>query len=512
MPDSPDAYSIAVFPFLKTSGPVPIGRITFRPTDDRSHLKHDPAERVAEIAQMLFLQDDLRIRSASYAVVPFIDLRQPNPDVEELKRLQALVAYCYTVPHQVFGDPFLRYEHASLVIFSPNKVSIFLVSPDHHVERIEGGSSPAQDDRGKVQGYDGLYNFRHNFWVTKGSRLYPPIPSIGLNISQDLSRDVTEWFSTWPRDQLLWNLTTASANATADRILSAISWFNAANSFALNEEASIVNLAVAFETLLGLPEDRKTERLIDAVALLLGRIPRLDIWVSQFYRTRSEIVHEGRAHRVRFVATDSRKESKDPAEPLYHPLLSYGRQVFQLCVETLLVGAALTRRGDLEEKFVTNQQRFAQICTALEDETLSVAERLQSIADKVETAERYRFVSERSLSIDTLVGCGRLAAQALLACDKELESNVREGLEKLVAAVRSRDRYEELHALLEVRDMSQQADGFAGIQRTAVPTEMDSPKAIVFRLFDVIWWYTFMHLHWIKENRDRKEREENQRS
>ena len=60
-------------------------------------------------------------------------------------------------------------------------------------------------------------------------------------------------------------------------------------------------------------------------------MPRLDIWARQFYDTRSQIVHEGYAQQLRFVATDSRKVSEGP---LYQSLLSYGRQVFQLCLGT----------------------------------------------------------------------------------------------------------------------------------------------------------------------------------
>jgi hypothetical protein len=52
-------------------------------------------------------------------------------------------------------------------------------------------------------------------------------------------------------------------------------------------------LAVAFETLLRLPEFSKTDRLVDAISLLLGRTERLDEWAEQFYAARSQVVHEG---------------------------------------------------------------------------------------------------------------------------------------------------------------------------------------------------------------------------
>lgn len=66
--------AIAVFPFLKTTNPIQLGSFSFRSTDDTSDLEKDDASNVREIADMLFLKDDLRIRSASYALLPQLDL------------------------------------------------------------------------------------------------------------------------------------------------------------------------------------------------------------------------------------------------------------------------------------------------------------------------------------------------------------------------------------------------------------------------------------------------------
>jgi hypothetical protein len=40
-------------------------------------------------------------------------------------------------------------------------------------------------------------------------------------------------------------------------------------------DRALLNLAVAFEALLKLPDSSKTERLVDAISLLLGRTERL---------------------------------------------------------------------------------------------------------------------------------------------------------------------------------------------------------------------------------------------
>lgn len=196
MAEDSNLCSFAVFPFLKTTAPVTIGGITLRSTSDTTDLSADQARHVNEIAEMLFLQDHLRIRSASYARVPFVDLDRPDEDyatLEDLADLQAVVAYCYGSPHTIFGDPFFRYEHASLALFSPGRVSIYVVRPEHHADWVGPEDVLEKDHREEVEGYKGLYNFKHHFWVTKGSRLYPPVPHIGLNISQDMAADLGQF-------------------------------------------------------------------------------------------------------------------------------------------------------------------------------------------------------------------------------------------------------------------------------------------------------------------------------
>src|SRR5207249_2514187 len=105
-----------------------------------------------------------------------------------------IVAYSYSSPHPTFGNPFFHFEQASLAIFSPEPVTIFLVRPDHHVESVAPNATLTPDRWHRVPGYQGRYNFRHPFWVVKGSRLYPPVPHIGLNISQDLAHDLIGFF------------------------------------------------------------------------------------------------------------------------------------------------------------------------------------------------------------------------------------------------------------------------------------------------------------------------------
>ncbi len=483
--------AFAVFPFLKTSAPVRLGSFTFRSTDDSTDLSAQDSAHLAEITRMLFLKDDLRIRSASYTLLPAFDLDRPNQSIKQLEHIQAIVAYCYIAPHRTSDDPFLHFEHPSLAIFNPQPVSIYLVRPDYHVEQVSSGAVLTPDSSNNVPGYRGLYNFQHHFWVAAGSRIYPPVPDLGLNMSQNLSFDCARSFGEAPHYHLLPELLNQPLSTTADRVLTAISWYKRANSLASDHATAIVTLAVAFEALLGLPKETKTDRFTDAISLLLGRISRLDLWAQQFYNARSDIIHEGRTKLLRFMPIKTHDSTN---APLYHSLLGYGRQVFQLCVGTLLFGAHLGVRAGLPDKLVTNEERFQQICTTLDDATSTITEKFAGIAEAVDLAHQYQFVPEAGLRFETMIGAVQRSARALLSCSEPLEPDLAGPLEKLAATRKSRDWYEVLDALRAVDKLS------APLSQAA-----EGPKGITFRLVSLVWRYTFQHYYWLAENRRKSE-------
>jgi hypothetical protein len=155
-----------------------LGSFVFRSTEDSTGLSDDDSAHFKEIADMLFLQDDLRIRSPTHAILPTLNLDNDEPCLKELEHIQSIVAFCYSHPHPTLGHPFLTFEHASLAIFSPEPDSIFLVRPEHRVTQVAAPTKLAQDEWDRVSGYQGRYNFRHPFWVVRNSRLYPPVPHI----------------------------------------------------------------------------------------------------------------------------------------------------------------------------------------------------------------------------------------------------------------------------------------------------------------------------------------------
>jgi len=444
MTEDVNINSIVVLPFLKTSSPVSIGQLNFRSTEDLEGLTDKQSSFVREIADMLFLQDNLHIKSASYAIVPFIELQDRKVDLDHIINIQNVIAYFYASPRHEMGDLFLSSEHASVAILSPDRVPMDLVHPEFHTISIFKESNYSPDNNGEIDGYTGLYNFRHIFWVSKGSRLYGPKRNITLNICQDLKEDFEYSKSARADYRLLAKLLHKPQSRIYSRIFTSLRWFNAANNEANNDSAAIVNLAIGFESLLSLPSDEKTNRLIDSISLLLGRIPRLEIWANQFYKCRSQIVHEGFTEQLLFNATDLRR---DPKEQSYQSLLSYGRRVFQLCLGTLLCGAELSEKSDLEETFVTNQERFLKIIKILSDTTISINDRLKCLGPIIIAIKQYQFISENNLKLDTMLNTTCLAAKVLLEYDGEISQDFKEHLQFLINAEKTKNHFPELNAL-----------------------------------------------------------------
>lgn len=477
-------FAIAVFPFLKTSGAVRIGGINFRSTDDVEGLTADQATAISEIRQMLYVQDDLRVKSATYAVIPKLDVHSNDIQLLHLQNVRDVVTYLYSAPHEVFGHVFLHPEDVSLALFNRDRVSVFLTRPAHHTEAASIRSGPDPDEFSNVPGYRGLYNFRHPLWVEPGSRLYGPKPTMTLVIAQDLAGDFQ--YNISEHSRLLLELLARPLTQAISRVFSAIHWYNAANEDGLDESRSILNLAVAFEALLRLPKDSKTDRLVDAISLLLGRTERLEEWAKQFYAARSGAAHEGIARERYFFA--GQDANKRHVTSVFGSLMLYGRQVFQLCVKTLIVGIDLASQADLEEKFVTNNERFKRICDLLEDGGTAAEEKLKGIAPIVDALERYRFVAS-VVDIPLAIAVAQRTAETVEACGTSLASELSV---PLTACAKSKRVDGELARLSAIADL------VAALEKT--PAQNLAPEVrIGFALIQFVWMQVFQRYYYLKK-------------
>jgi hypothetical protein len=478
-------FAVAIFPFLKTSALVRIGGYIFRSTEDVEGLPPNQANAIREIAQMLFAQNNLRVKSASYAILPALEVHSNDRRLGHLAHLRDVVAYFYAAPHEVFENVFLPPEEISLLLFTPARVSVLLTRPEHHTESIAPISGPKPDSFYYVPGYNGLYNFRHSFWVEPGSRLYGPKPHMTLNSSQDLYTDIEHRMTGKPDYHLLLGLLEKPQTPASLRIYSALRWFNVANECGIDPSQALLNLAVAFETLLRLPEFSKTDRLVDAISLLLGRTERPDDWAEQFYAARSQVAHEGEVRDQYFYAHGA---SKKHISGIFGSLMLYGRQIFQLCVSTLLVGIDLAERADLQEKFITNNERYQKICDLLQDKTSTASEKLLGLAPTLQALERYRFVAS-GIDAGPLLTAARLAAMTLAACNQSLPEDLANAVAECAAGKREDG---ELRRLAAIEALN------AAFEKLELPT-LTAEARNVRDIIHLVWMSLFQRYYWLKE-------------
>jgi Apea-like HEPN len=484
-----DLFSIAMFPYLKTFETIQIGPYLFRSTDDLEGLSEAQSTAVSEVTAMLYAQNNLRVRSASYAVIPQIHVFGVIQIPEVLKRLHSFITYMYGTPNEQFGDPFLRVECATLLVLTPNRVPRFLIEPEHHT--ILDDPLDIAWDNDHAPGYDGMLDLTEPFWVVKGSRIYPPVQHITLNISQNLAADCNQFLAQGTGYELV-HLLTDDKRHTADRVFTALNWYNATNRAGVSESEALVHLAIAFESLLDLPTGEKTDRFVDSVSLLLGRVPRLKDWVRQFYDARSQVAHQGKLAQGRFVIQRSGKPSQ---HLVYHPLLVFGREIFRLCVAAITHGAFLAESRDIAAKLKTNGERFEELCAVLEAGPMSDPKQALEVQRLVSEINRYRFVGESGLAVALIIGTVQRAAKNLLSLNTTLAVLDQAELSKF-AEVKTKNEFAALEILM----------GFHSHPPSSKVKELPELELIVWQLIDIAWMYTFQSYFRMQRHEEEKKR------
>jgi Apea-like HEPN len=483
-------FGIAIFPYLKTSKQIYLGGLRFRSTLDVDDLAENQRKAVAEVAEMLFLKDDLKIQTASFAIVDRVDIDQPNAQFELLADIRSVVAYAYSSPHAVFDNILLTPEEASLVILTPNEVSKFLVYPEHHVTPTEGSLSNrvSADSRGMVEGYAGLFNFVEPLWVVPGSRLYPPRPQATLNIQQDLAADFSGPFHGSSGVGELLQLLGQPKHSSRTRVFKALKWYNHANEAMAGKDRALLNLAVAFEALFDLPENAKSDRLADSISLILGRTERIQEWAVQFYAARSRVAHEGAAQEYYYRPTPKQKSDSDER---FGSLMSLGRTIFRLCLATLLVGIAMSDKAGLAAKLVSNTERYKKICTILNDHIDEPSAALGLILPICKQIKEQRYVQSTPVNFDLMLGALRLSASTLIKCAVQPNPAIIMPLGVCAKSATDQDLFAQLDGLRQLQE------AFKNLELSA----LSECEQVLQILADEIWHHTFTTYFALKRER-----------
>jgi hypothetical protein len=406
----------AIFPYLKTSKPVSVRDVTLRSSNDLEGLSEEMKNHLLNLFSMFFLRNELRITEMSYTILQIGDDEEQNEALmQRLREAQILIAYRYSRPHPIDGRPFLILEYSSLYLFDAKQVSDSLVWPRDRVENLAGQTPFATERRGPwLDGYYGLLNWTSPLWVVPGIRIYPPIPNLLLNLpQQDLADDLYAYEFNWQTQAMLKlvsgrRLTIPEAES---RIFTAIEWHNRSNSDLISQDVSLMNLAIALESLLNLERGDESKKFKETVKSLLGSVPRLDSWLEQFYKARSKIVHKGTWPHLMFYAVDAKHVSKvleaSEDEVPYRSLTAYGHHILRLCLNTVLVGAMMAEDAGLSSMLIHNQERLETICRKLNERNTSPAERLLSISREVRDLQQYWIESSRIVRLETVFAVGR---------------------------------------------------------------------------------------------------------
>ncbi len=423
----------AFFPYLITNARFRIRGIEFRSTLDTDGIPEDVREDLEILSSLFFLAGGARIKKMTCT---WIDLSEDKEENDELlRRLQEchlLIGYLYSHPHPS-GSVFLPYENSSFYVFRKDdelglqgRIPASLIWEDHeHADRLDFVEATMRPSEEFIPGFVGTRNGRTHLWVAKDARIYPEIPHVILNFSQNIDINLQQMLSHayhWALRHLYYDAQGYPSDLRK-RVFVSLEWYLRSCRHCIDEHEALVHLAIALESFLRLPSDqpkkeRITERLEEAVLTLLGPLPKLDIWVHCFYDARSKAVHEGEAGNTMFFPDSQNKKSKQtPGEDQsgHRSLLDYGRHVFRLCLASGLSGTSHARIVNLDARFITNQERIENICKILADEKLICERRMLGIRLLVGQLCDYegKLDDPNRVKIASVIGAVRLAVKTI---------------------------------------------------------------------------------------------------
>ena len=469
--------------------------IIFKGIHDVSGLSEDEKKHLAGIHSIIYLRNNVRPAHLTYAVLRLSEDAAANrSSIENLYIAQLMVSYLYTSPHHWDGKPFFPAENACMFVFEPTVISRIDVEQERYAEPymhyyldVEPDDDPSSPFDEEIEGYWVGVNGRFNTTVARGSRLYPPYHGVYLNYSQILGRDLDTFFGK-PADWALAVLVRKKSDPTPEesRVLTAMEWYQRSAEGGISEEEALLHLAIALESLLGLDQGNDhTARFKETVLILLGRVERLDLWIEQFYKARSKIVHQGHYSHLAFSprsknsdspngqdVTSRRKSDSQPLEGTLGPLASYGRLIFRLCLNARLAGITATEESVLSALLTDNETRLKSICAKLNQTREPGLTRIRSIARQVSELAFYWAANAHDVSLNTAVAVGRLLVAAYVETNPPESDTLRTALDELSNMTKTNQKYEHvIKTLALVGDTTEKNANFFN--------EVDDPTSVL---------------------------------
>jgi hypothetical protein len=448
---------IAFFPYARTRGRCRIRGIEFRDIDDLDGLEQPVRSHAQTLGGMFYTCQGGRIAKPMFAAIAIPDGKSLAVAHRALIEAQLLITYIYGAPHSsptATDDIFLSSECSTLFTFTPDRIVSSLArltKSDAESGRIAAGDAESLPSSDFIEGYEGLRNQVVPLWVAEGSRIYPELPNICLNYSQYLDAHLEQFLSAaknWPFRYVFGRNDLSHDNQ--ERVFSSLLWYSRSCRTSADPTERLLILAIALETLLALAKgERLTERFKEAVVTLVGPVPRLDEWLSQFYAARSTTVHKGSPGQLFF------KTNPVHATLPHRALIVYGRRVFRICMTAVLTGALLTEESQIASLLIHNNERLDEICKLLATADKSALDRLLAVEQQVEELHECETITLLRLeeNLDKLYGAARLLLKTYSDCKQVQNSEIDSALSAVVLSDRStkaRDVHDQLHKLMEL--------------------------------------------------------------
>lgn len=481
--------SLIFFPFLKTSKSFKIRGLEFYSTDDLSSFNLVQKKQIKKIKKLFYLRDNYQIDKMCFCYVETDPTTNEDIILKELIiEIQQILGYIYSSPHPTLLETFLNYECATYYHVTPKKVSYFLVSQEFNtIKQHKSKKEISKNERYEVDGYLIEVNENISISAIDGCKIYPSPPQIVFNIHQDIYFDINQFIKTYPIFEYIFQGKTDRNSIVINKIFNSLKWYNKSNSILCDPNEAILRLAIAFETLLDLPNEPKLkERFKDAVKVLVGPINNLELWITQFYEARSEIVHSGTTSKYRISFEKGN---------IYHSLSAYGSIIFRVCLFAIIAGAEMAKRANLTSLLKTNRQRFDDICRLLNKKNSDQKEIINQVNLEIFDLENYRFVYEENLDIKMMICCVKNYSKKILEADIIKPNNIKNIFEDLQKINGSDKDFEYLDKFREIEEY---------LEKHINELDKDEGYWRSFKsLVDTVWYYTFRNYFYLKKEKQR---------
>jgi len=155
----------------------------------------------------------------------------------------------------------------------------------------------------------------------------------------------------------------------------------------------------------------------------------------------------------------------------------------------------------ISSRLFTNQERLERVCGVLDSGEGTSKDKLLAVAQDIRDIDKYRFVLETGLRIETLIGAAQRAVTQFLNTNPTCDPHLLNLLKGFAEVEKGADYYDALSLLQQIEEHHD------------LPSISDAPQEpdenVVFVLLDCVWHYTFMHYYWLVETRTRLEQETN---